>query len=427
MEHAGALHVRRVVVRAGDEVAAVDLRNARPGDRPSLGRQKRNGGGVDRLDELLAAGHLAVRQDAVRSRIGHAPVGRGDLVAPDLPTRRRHVDQGLASGRRDEAQLRPHRRRRAAAERARVPGNEVGVAHDQADRRHPDAQLLGDLLRERGPDVLPHLDLAGEDGDAALGVDREPRGEVLRQLVFVARAAARFLGERDGFGSDGDDENPSAEKAQEASAVEREPVEERDDVLVELGRRGWHPPLTFVLSPRWGQRNEFGAHFDVPSLRWVTDCSAARMRGCVPQRQTLRTRAPTMSSRARLGVRLQQPDRGDDHPGGAVTALERLFGEEGSLNGMEPAVLGEPLDRDDAPGSGLGDRRLAGGLRLAVEEHHARAALALAAAVLRPGHLETVAEDPEEGLVGRRFDALLLPVDGEKDRRHPVFDSIPPP
>src|SRR5215831_13514390 len=92
---------------------------------------------------------------------------------------------------------------------------------------------------------------------------------------------------------------------------------------------------------------------------------------------------------------------------------------------MEASVLGEAFDRDDAPADGLGHRELAGRLRLAVDEHHARAALALAAAVFRARHLEAIAEDPEEGLVGRRFDALLLSVDGEKDRCHPVFDSIP--
>ena len=245
MEESGALDVGRVIVRARDELAAIHLGRRRAGDRPlrrrSDERRRRLGGKC--LDELLPARQIAVREKPIRARIDDAAVGRREIAAPDPPARGREIHERLARGGGDRAKLRPHRRRRAAAEGPGVPGNEVGVAHDEVDRVHADAQLLGDLLGERRADVLAHLDFSREDRHAALGVDREPGGELPRKLVRFASAAARLLRERHGFGSGRGDEQPAAEETQKPAAVEIEPVEDRDRVLGELGG-GWHPLLT---------------------------------------------------------------------------------------------------------------------------------------------------------------------------------------
>src|SRR4029077_21240709 len=119
-----------------------------------------------------------------------------------------------------------------------------------------------DLLRERGADVLAHLDLPGEDGDLAVLVDVEPGGEVLRQLLSAARAAGFLrLDDGDAARRREDDEQSAAEELQEASAVDVEPVEDRDLVLRKLGGR-W-PPLPPALS-----RRERGIHRDALSKRF---------------------------------------------------------------------------------------------------------------------------------------------------------------
>ena len=136
-------------------------------------------------------------------------------------------------------------------------------------------ELLGDLLRERGPDVLADLDLAGEDGDLAVLVDVEPGGEVLRELLHLACAAGLLGGELGRGDADG---QAAAEELEEAAAVEGEPVEGRDLLLGELG-----------VDVDVGA----AAHLD-PLLR-ATDWTAARIRGYVPQRQTLPESVSTTS------------------------------------------------------------------------------------------------------------------------------------
>ena len=192
MKQAGALDVGRVVVRAGHEVAAVHLGRRRAGDRPPRRRTdgRRRGFGGERPDELLAARQVAVREKSIGAGVEDPAVGRREFVAPHFPARGREIDERLACGGGDGAKLRPHRRGRAAAEGAGVPGNEIGVAHDEVDRVHAHAQFLGDLLGERRADVLAHLDLAGEDGHAAVRVDR---GAMRR-----APSEARALRERRG-------------------------------------------------------------------------------------------------------------------------------------------------------------------------------------------------------------------------------------
>src|SRR6185295_8097832 len=52
---------------------------------------------------------------------------------------------------------------------------ERGVSVHHANALQVDVELVGRDLRERGSDALAKLDLAGEDGDSAVGIDAQPR------------------------------------------------------------------------------------------------------------------------------------------------------------------------------------------------------------------------------------------------------------
>ena len=70
--------------------------------------------------------------------------------------------------------------------------------------------------------------------------------------------------------------------------------------------------------------------------------------------------------------------------------------EEGRLERVQPAVGGQALDRANVPALDLADRHEAAVDDLAVEQHRARPALALAAALLGPGQAEVQAQDVEQ-------------------------------
>ena len=109
-QHPGALDVGGVLVPAGHERAAVDLRDRAAGDLPAVGR----GDGdilVDDLDELPALRQLAEAERATRRGMRDLPLGHDDGGAVDLP---------LFGGQPDE-------QRRAAAAALRSCGAIVGV------------------------------------------------------------------------------------------------------------------------------------------------------------------------------------------------------------------------------------------------------------------------------------------------------------
>jgi len=128
----------------------------------------------------------------------------------------------------------------------------------------------------------------------------DPRGEVLRKLLRLARAAG-FLGFHERIARRGNDGDAPAEEREESAAIEVEPVERRDRVLGELGREA---RLTPSLSPLRGGRGSPGesaagglprAHFCAPAF-FAAICTACTMREYVPHRQTLRASAPATSS-----------------------------------------------------------------------------------------------------------------------------------
>ena len=86
---------------------------------------------------------------------------------------------------------------------------------------------------------------------------------------------------------------------------------------------------------------------------------------------------------AGVGIALEQRGGGDQDAGDAVAALHGLLGDEGALQRMRPLGRAEAFDRGDVLAGGGPQRRVAGGHRLAVDQHVAGAALVGAAAEMR--------------------------------------------
>jgi hypothetical protein len=86
----------------------------------------------------------------------------------------------------------------------------------------------------------------------------------------------------------------------------------------------------------------------------------------------------------------------------------------GELDGVR-ALRVQSLDGRDAAVREIAQPGLAGAHRLAVHMHRAGAALGDAAAVLRAGQAEVVAQRPEQGHVGVEVKAAHLTVHGQFD------------
>ena len=111
---------------------------------------------------------------------------------------------------------------------------------------------------------------------------------------------------------------------------------------------------------------------------------------------------------------LEQRRRGHDLPGLAEAALRDAELDPRLLQRMT-AVRREPLDGDAPLARGAANRRHAGAHHLAVEVHGARAAQRLAAAVLRAGEAEHVAQRPEQRHLGIDVELPLCAVDTKRD------------
>ncbi len=101
---------------------------------------------------------------------------------------------------------------------------------------------------------------------------------------------------------------------------------------------------------------------------------------------------------------------GQDDAAQAEAALGGLFVDERLLNRMRLLGCPEALERRDRSRADLADRRDTRADRTSVGEHRARAALALAAAELRPAKGEIVAQDVEQRRRGIDVDRLRASV-----------------
>jgi hypothetical protein len=105
----------------------------------------------------------------------------------------------------------------------------------------------------------------------------------------------------------------------------------------------------------------------------------------------------------------------DDEARRAEAALDGAGVDERLLHRMQVLVPREPLDRHDLVALRLGAEHETGADERAVEQHRARAALALLARVLRAGELERVSEHHEEALAAPEVGLERLAVHRQRD------------
>src|SRR5262249_9362050 len=126
----------------------------------------------------------------------------------------------------------------------------------------------------------------------------------------------------------------------------------------------------------------------------------------------------------RTGIAIEQrPGRNED-TAQAVTALAGLLVEKGLLQGVQMPRCPQALDGGDgAPGHGP-DFAAAGVGRLAVDQHHAGAALLQATAVARPAEAQLVAQHVDQRRGLRNADLPAFAVHGKVDRHDSLqFDE----
>ena len=193
VEHAGAMHVVRVDMSAGDDIAAVQLFDRVAGDFPIGGRRQRGSGGND-AGEFFAVSELAKTSRALAG--ADLAIGHGNRGAIDHPLLGSEIDEHFAGGGGGLADLRPHVGSGHAAEGAHVERGDRGIAHHQADGGDGGVQLFGGCLGERGAGVLADFHFAGVDGDGAVLGDVQPGADLFRHALVHAApdAAAGFLG-----------------------------------------------------------------------------------------------------------------------------------------------------------------------------------------------------------------------------------------
>src|SRR5262249_23751201 len=106
----------------------------------------------------------------------------------------------------------------------------------------------------------------------------------------------------------------------------------------------------------------------------------------------------------------------------AVAALRHLLGLPGDLQRMRLAAA-QSFDGGDLLAGRVLGRGLAGAHRDAVEMHRAGTAQSRTAAGLGAGHLQLLADDPEQWGVVRRIDLARLTVDDECDHVSSMADT----
>ena len=115
-----------------------------------------------------------------------------------------------------------------------------------------------------------------------------------------------------------------------------------------------------------------------------------------------------------IGVLGEQRGRLHDLPGLAVATLRNLLGDPGALQRV--LALGiQTFDGGDLFARGLRHGGLAGAHRLTVEVDSTGATQAGAATEFRAGHLQMLADDPQQGRVIRYVDRMVMPIDIQGD------------
>ena len=250
MQHAGQAHVLHIGHAAAHLGRNVDPRQILADQAPALLAPGNVGLGRD--VEREARHQLAIAQ-GLPVRPGGDAVVQLDLVggsdeAPGGGLGQQDTDVGRGVEQRGPAVL-----HRMAAGRDTLVGRACRVGGDEFDVVGKDRKLIGGDLDQGGLQPLAEFGLAGEDGDATVGADLDPRIE-LRIFVEIAGQAV-LLGRplRGALSGHGEGHDQRALAEQRASAEHRH-----------------------VLSSR-----------TPPPMAAAARRTAARMRMWVPQRQRL--------------------------------------------------------------------------------------------------------------------------------------------
>ena len=120
--------------------------------------------------------------------------------------------------------------------------------------------------------------------------------------------------------------------------------------------------------------------------------------------------------RTRRGAIGQESGCRDQHPRRAEAALDAAVLEKRGLQRAQLVAVREALDGRDLAAFGL-EREIGAAVhRPSVEQHHARAALRVVAALLRAGEPHDVADGGEEARLRLELDGVAHPVDRERCR-----------
>jgi len=191
VQHSGRPQVLHIRDAAGDLGRDVDTGKRLADDRVTAR--------VLELRVRLGA-HLGV---ALRREVAetHAPAVVGDDVAilrvqslgRDAELCRCTLDQQFAHLRRGTADGRAAVLHRIAARGVALVRRAARIGGDEHDACRRDAELFGGERRQRGPDTLAKLGLAGEHGDAAVGAHANPRVEERRLFEASGKLGAASL------------------------------------------------------------------------------------------------------------------------------------------------------------------------------------------------------------------------------------------
>src|SRR5262249_5236697 len=177
----------------------------------------------------------------------------------------------------DAAELRNHRRRRAAAERAGIKQREAGIRHHQAYAFEKHAQFVSNGLRNRSANVLAHFGLAGETRNYPVFANVQPGSDFFKQFFIMesTRPSRSFL-RCDDVSRHSKHGDARAKKFEEFAAGQIEFID---------GSGAKFEAFRFD-----GETLSHRVHWARSRLIWAACCTASMTSRCVPQRQMLRCR-----------------------------------------------------------------------------------------------------------------------------------------
>ena len=281
VQRAGRHDVAGVLRLAGDLLHRVAARRRRAHDREVRDLLERRPAVETPLD-ARARGQLAVAHALRAIGPGHdhavAPL---EVAGGHLQPLGGHLHQDcprLGGGRAQHGAELPDAQR---PERAHVPRTQVGVAHDDVHGHQRDVQLLGGELGQRRHRALPHLDLADEARDTAVGTDVQV-GVQVGGIALAARGKPGWL-----LPADKRLDREDHEQARRGQLQEAAPVDGLDK-----SPAGWQ--LDGVVWPD---------HRAPPAIAMAVAAvsMACTTRTCAPHRQRWSSICRTMSARVGLG------------------------------------------------------------------------------------------------------------------------------